>query len=744
MSWPELATRGRQELARRVDRWQPARDGRERPWWVLDRLAPGVLREAGAGPGASSGPEVMAGRLLEHFRQAGADGFFEGAVSPASPGVLERRMPGAHAATLASAASVLRGRFDLLGYRGLSFGDPIDWHLDPVSGRRAPLVHWSRLDPLDFDVVGDSKVVWELNRHQWLVELGQAYRLTGDERLARAFLGAVRTWLDANPPGLGINWASSLEVALRLVSWCWALHLFRGSPALTPELFAEILGSVWRHAAHVERYLSHYSSPNTHLTGEALGLFYAGLVFPVLRRAARWRDMGARILVTESERQVLADGVHFELSTQYHRYMVETYLHFVILAARHDLAVPAGVTERLGRMLDFLLAVRRPDGSLPQIGDADGGWLLPLSRRAPDDARGIFATAAGLLGRADCAWAAGGEAAETLWLLGPGGLETLRAIIPAPPGAPLTRVFTESGYVVMRSGWERDAHQLVLDAGPLGCPVSGGHGHADLLGIQLVAFGEPCLVDPGTHCYTASRQWRDHFRSSAAHSTVTIDGHSQAEPAGWFAWQERPRARLRRWVSTPVLDLADAEHTAYRRLPDPVTHRRRVVWVKPRYWVIVDDLAGAAEHAVEVRFQCAPLDVRVDPTLWGRVRGARGRGLLLRAFATVPLKAEVRTGEPAPIAGWVAPDYGRLEPAPVLVYSTVAGLPLRIVTLILPVPDPSGAPPAVSPLLDGGPGPSGLVFTGGPLAHRPGGPTHRERELERIVVGHEEIWLEPA
>ena len=41
-----------------------------------------------------------------------------------------------------------------------------------------------------------------------------------------------------------------------------------------------MLASIVAHAAHVERYLSLYYSPNTHLTGEALGLFYAGAVFP--------------------------------------------------------------------------------------------------------------------------------------------------------------------------------------------------------------------------------------------------------------------------------------------------------------------------------------------------------------------------------------------------------------------------------------------------------------------------------
>ena len=152
----------------------------------------------------------------------------------------------------------------------------------------------------------------------------------------------------------------------------------------------------------------------------------------------------------------------------------------------------------------------------------------------------------------------------------------------------------------MRSGWARDAHQLIFDVGPLG---DFGHGHADLLSVQCAVFGAPCLVDAGTYCYTAVAGWRDFFRSTAAHSTVTLDGLSQAIPAGPFNWQARPSARVLKWQSTATFDFADAEHDAYCRLADPVTHRRRVLFVKPRFWVLVDDLDGTAEHRVDLRFQ---------------------------------------------------------------------------------------------------------------------------------------------
>src|SRR5205807_2942548 len=279
MSVDEVMVRGRQEASKWLD-WMAAVAA---PVTVPDRGEPrnGALRRRSAGA------------LVNHFRERVPLCFFEGAATADRTARLIERIPGSRERIVAAADAICGGRFELLGYRGLDFGDPVDWRLDPVSGRRAPLVHWSRIDPLDPAVVGDSRVVWELNRHQWLLHLGQAYRFTGDERYAEAFARYMRDWMRANPAGMGINWAASLTVAFRLISWCWALVLFEGSRALSAELLTELLAGIGDHARHVERYLALYFSPNTHLTGEALALVYAGLFCPDRSRAGRWRARGA-------------------------------------------------------------------------------------------------------------------------------------------------------------------------------------------------------------------------------------------------------------------------------------------------------------------------------------------------------------------------------------------------------------------------------------------------------------------
>lgn len=635
--------------------------------------------------------------LAAHRRPADVGAFFAGAGEPGTPGLCAREVPCHVDSLIERARRLCDSRFSLLGHSALSYGAPIDWHLDPIRGRRAPQIHWSRIDPLDCAALGDSKVIWEVSRHQWLVTLAQAYKVGGQRRHVEQILATLAHWDNANPYGVGLNWASSLEVALRLMAWCWVLQLLDSPGVIGPASRRFLVEGIATHASYVARYLSYYFSPNTHLTGEAVGLFYAGTVLGGAQ-AREWRDLGARILVEQASRQILPDGVYIEQATCYQRYTAEIYLHFLILAEQSHFAVPTEVGASVERLLDALLVLCRPDRVMPQIGDADGGWLVPLADREPSDCRGIFSTAAAFFNRPDYAWAAGGLAPETLWLLGESGVDRFKALTPAPPRPDASRVLPDGGYVVMRDSWRSDAHQLLFDVGPLGCPASGGHGHADLLSLQVSPFGQACLIDPGTGEYPDERGWRSAFRSTAAHSTVRVDQCDQAVPVGLFSWSApRPAARLHAFgLDDPALQFADASHSGFPGPGAAVTHRRRVGQT-PVCWVVVDELSGPGSHAVELRWQFAPLALTDVGGAAVLAHLSDGRGMWLVPVSPVPLRQRIAVGADNPQEGWYSPAYGQRVPAPLLVYEATAALPVRIVTLLVPQVEATATPPDVRP-----------------------------------------------
>jgi hypothetical protein len=624
--------------------------------------------------------------LLTGFRKRDTPHFF-GAFADPEGTVREfsRRWPRDRRLIIEQAERVLLGQFDLLGLKRISFGDPVDWHFEPIANKRTPLLHWSRLNYLDANLAGDKKIVWELNRHQFFVTLGQAYWFTGEERFAHAFCSLITSWMDQNPPKLGINWASSLEISLRAISWTWALHFFRYANALTPELFTRIAKHLHLSARHIETYLSTYFSPNTHLTGEALGLFYLGTLFPEFHEASRWQNTGENILIEQLQKHVKPDGVYFEQSSYYHRYTTDFYLHFLILLEANAKSIPSLLRDKLILLLDHLMYLTRPDGTTPFVGDDDGGRLVKLDQNPADDFRSTLATGAVLFNRSDYKFVANNAATEALWLLGPAGIGSWDGLCARQPEQ-TSKEFAESGFYVMRDGWAPDSNYLLFDCGSHGT-ANCGHAHADALGFDLVVKGRRMLIDPGTYTYTGSSQMRDWFRSSAAHNTVTIDGESSSVAAGPFSWQTIADAAARNWISEKRFDYLVAEQSGFMRSPWRALHRRGVLFLKNDYWVMRDSLTAQGKHQVQLWFHfdsgTAPLSGR-DGQIQMISENERATRFQLNVFG--------HGGEWSKQDGWVSHCYGSLEVAPVFTFSIPAdNTKDDVITFLLPTSAEGGA-----------------------------------------------------
>jgi hypothetical protein len=632
---------------------------------LLDAREPGPRAFARLFGDAHSGLSPDAWRARIRARGAEGPRFMAGLDDRgATVAAFHAHDPAHAAAVLTRAESLAAGRFDLLGYHALDFGTPIDWHLDPVARVRAPMAHWSRIAYLDPKVAGDHKVVWELNRHQWLVALGEAYWLTGDERWARAIVERLVAWMDANPPKRGVNWASSLEVGFRAIAWCWVIAMLRDSDALGSEVLARLTAFLALHARHLERNLSTWFSPNTHLTGEALALFHVGLLFPELRGAARWREHGWRTLVDQLPIHARADGVYFEQAVYYQRYTVDFYTHLLVLAERNGIAGGrAAIGPHLERLVEHLVHLARHDGTTPLTGDEDGGRLVWLAERAPDDVRSAAATAAVLFARPDFAFAAGEMTAESIWLLGPDAPERFAALGAREPDG-TSRAFTEGGVYVMRDGWDAASHHLAIDCGPHGA-MNCGHAHADALSFEASVAGRPVLVDPGTYVYTASPALRDWFRSTEAHNALAIDDESSSVSDGAFQWRHVARCETLAWYPFAAADWFEGRHDGYARLASPATHRRGVLFVKPdegpRYWIVRDVVESEGEHDLALTFQCAA-DVSVDALDCEGAELAFGEAPAMRLAFTAD--GALDAPRVAVDERWVSRRYGARRPAP--------------------------------------------------------------------------------
>jgi hypothetical protein len=581
------------------------------------------------------------------------------------------RFPDSAHDAVARADRLLSGDYDLLGYHGLRFqaASGIDWHYDPVHERRAPGGFWSTIPYLD-PSCGDHKVIWEVNRHQHWMALGRAYWLTGDARYRAHVLTELASWLEANPPLMGINWASMLELAFRCISWLWTLNMFAGDAHrdATPWLVDLLLG-LDRQLTHIERNLSHYFSPNTHLLGEGLALYVAGQALPLLAASNTRAAIGRRVLLAEMDRQIAADGGHCERSTHYHRYTLDFYL-LALAVARITGDPAAGAFERAAARLGFVARLLADDrGRLPHIGDDDGGSTFALAGRPVDDIRDSLATAAALVGRFDLNVA--GPPEETSWLLAhPVLLPALAALEAAPASEPIgSAPLPDTGYYVSRSS---AGDHLVIDAGPHGYQ-NAGHAHADALSLTLAVRGVPLLIDPGTACYTVDAELRDRMRSTRAHNTLVLDDQAQSVPAGPFHWSHAAQSAAHIWRTNAGFDYLEASHDGYQ----PSVHRRHLLALHGDLMVVADLVEGNGVHRADVHWH-------VDPR-W-RVFAEERRALLTLPGERVDLAVthgllQTFSADPESGLGWNAPVYGRQEAATTIRVSHTGSAPMWIVTV---------------------------------------------------------------
>jgi hypothetical protein len=613
--------------------------------------------------------------LLDQFRLRDAPFFISAKRKKQTIDELLRRWPYAGNDIVETADRIIAGKFDLLGCRQLSFGNPIDWHLEPVSGRRSPAEHWSRIDEFDIDKIGDQKITRELSRHQYFITLGQAYWITADERYASTFVSHLGAWMDQSPPKVGTHWCSSLEIAFRSISWLWGFKFFKHSPSLTNDVFTRALKFLYLNACHVETYLSTYFSPNTHLTGEALGLFYLGSLLPEFEPANRWKTSGRKILLDQLPVHVRADGVYFESSSYYHRYTADFYTHFLALSRLTGADVPPVVADRLQALMDHLMYLTRPDGTTPFYGDDDGGRLLFLDRSSPNDFGAVLSNGAVLFQRPDYKFVAGSAREETLWLFGHEGLKRFDDLAGREP-AQTSAAFQSSGYYVMRDGWTPRSNCLLFDCGPHGT-VNGGHAHADALSFELVANGRTLLIDPGTHTYTASKELRDWFRGSEGHNTLLIDEQPSSVPNGPFSWKFMAGSRCLGWQSQARFDFVEGAHQGYGRLDSPVEHARSIFFLKHGYWILCDRLIGRGNHRADLLFHFTP-DVTLESASKSELE------ILMEGETVLSVSVFDSTGAWKRETGWVSYCYGSKEEAPLASFSTEVVGDTNIVSFLLP------------------------------------------------------------
>ncbi|MGA8621348.1 MAG: alginate lyase family protein [Candidatus Sulfotelmatobacter sp.] len=597
---------------------------------------------------------------------------------------------GGEESILTEANRILAGNLPFFGQLSFACGFPPQWFQNPATGEAvSPQQVWTQMR-FASPAYGDLKFTLEPSRFLFVYPLVRAYALSGDERFPQAFWNAIEDWAHHSPPMAGPLWICGQECALRILALSFALHAFIHSPSTTNERFALLVSMIAAHAWRTAQTLSYARSQRSnHLISEAVGLWTAGTLYPELREATVWQNLGADLLQKAVLDQITPEGVSQQHSFNYQRMILHLLLWTLCLAEIHNSPLHEDVRQRTQAAFDFIRSWVDPvSGFTPNYGSDDGSLILPLALGAYRDFRPLLQLGAAILNRPPLQPGSWDEAA--LWF----GVKTLAAektgapkktaSPPAPVETGYFRLGDENSWALIRAGrYTRRPFQ------------------ADQLHVDLWSHGINLARDAGTYLYNGAAPWNNGFAGTSIHNTITVDHRDQMRRAGRFLWLDWAQAsgRLSSSPSNSAAERFEGEHDGYRNLG--VRHRRMVQWLHGAGWVIVDDIKGLGAHNVRLHWLATDLPYEISNSPFQVTFATKQSAIRWNIFSSIPgSTAVIRAGKQATIhkeieatpnfvpadmqlLGWEAPTYGNLRPAISLVYETQSQLPVRIVTVIL-------------------------------------------------------------
>jgi Heparinase II/III N-terminus/Heparinase II/III-like protein len=510
---------------------------------------------------------------------------------------------------VANAESILANEFEFNNEKH-KLGEALDWRANPSKD-----LEWLIL----------------LHKFYYLKDLAGAYDYTHDERYAEKWVGLIGSWIAQVPDGF----IDSQVTGRRLQQWLLSYHTFVTqwqSPAVTPVFFEGFIYSI---NSQTHYLCEHLTPEGNHRTLELYAIFLVAVTFPELRSAHWFLEFSKQKLLENMHQDLLPDGVHRELSTDYHHTVLKNYLRFRGLAALNGIMLPAACDKLLKQAIEFSYYIHKPDGFIPTINDGDCNSYLPLLKKAhtyyPD------------------------QHVQYVVSKGEEGV----------PPKQRSRGFAGSGYYVLRSDWSlkpyHEARYLFFDCGPLGF---GSHGHYDGLNFELAAYGHSLIVDPGRYTYSEHApdgvNWRHYFKGTAAHNTVVVDGLDQIPYRCERPVDPEPVASMKHFISAAGFDFLHGQVISHQY---PVIHERMIFFMLPEYWIVIDRLTADDSHNYDLYFHLASrAQDRASLVSNTKCHVIHSPNLLIAQACSPDTKVAIEQG-------YVSPEYGIKQPAPVIKFS---------------------------------------------------------------------------
>ena len=450
-----------------------------------------------------------------------------------------------------------------------------------------------------------------------------------------------------------------LHAALRIKHFIWAYYCFMDSPHWTPEINANLILSIYDHCDYVRKHLNRVDHNHTIMEMECL--LYGSLFFPEFDKSGAWSEIAARTLEDCALHQIYADGVHIEAIPDYHTRCIFWLGAPMVFAQVIKKPLSNSYKDLLEKMFEFAKHCYRPNGQCVPFGDGEADNEYPRQF--------IWSFGYYYFGLKDMSLYA--KPTEALaWYI---GTEKMKKTVESKSPGEASKAFKNGGYYCIKSGWDKDAHSVLLRCGPFVF----GHPHADLLSIDLSAYGKPLLVDAGKYTYNECTD-RRYVKGTASHNTIVIDGMDQAEYIHRMSFRQVPTYDINKWTAGENYVFVDAEHYGYHRTGGKATHRRQLAFINSEFYVVIDRITGSGNHDIEQYWHLHSNNARMDAKSFA-VESMDEDQPNISIIPYIPYTVRAELNE-----GWYSEKYGIKKKGKVIRYWMKERLPVSIGTILYP------------------------------------------------------------
>ena len=407
----------------------------------------------------------------------------------------------------------------------LDYGYPIDWQLNPITGKRCKAENkWYTIPDFD-EERGDIKIIWEASRFSHFITLARAYLLTDDLKYYHAFSLQLAEWLEKNPYSFGANYKCSQECSLRMVNTLLAFTVFRNCRISTDADASNVKDLVDRCYRKVlsNFFYAYKCIKNNHTISELVGMIVGAWCCNDIDQM----DRGYNLLDKVINEQFTEDGGYCQFSFNYQRLVLQ------------DLEVVLSIEEKTGRSLSnrskekiqkaYMLMFQCQDdtGDMPNYGNNDGALVFPVSSCDYRDFRPVINAVCAIL-TGHQLYDAGIHQEELIWFSAGKELDTYTI----SKTEKFSSQFPDAGLFTLRGEcfWA-----MIVSNDYHSRPA-----HMDQMHFDLWIDGVNVFCDAGTFSY-ASEEGRK-LAGNESHNTSVAEGKAQMNSSGPFMiydWAKR-------------------------------------------------------------------------------------------------------------------------------------------------------------------------------------------------------------